>query len=122
LVPNLEIKAPESKGLLHKKLTLVPKKLGKKLLVEIVVGDDELQLKLRATPTLDDEGYDVVVTGGDTRVTRVQKSDDEHTPPFELEGDGARGMEALCEALRTAVVELASARKSLVTAALDATP
>lgn len=122
LVPNLEIKAPESKGLLHKKLTLVPKKLGKKLVVELMVTGDELHLKLRATPTLDDEGYDVVVTGDDTRVTRVQKGDDEATPPFELDGEGATGMQTLCDTLRTAAYELASARKSLVTAALDATP
>lgn len=122
LVPNLEIKAPESKGLLHKKLTLVPKKLGKKVIVEVMVGDGELQLKLRATPTLDDEGYDVVVTGGDTRVTRLQKGDDDPTPPFELDGEGAAGMESLCESLRAAADELATARKSLVTAALDAMP
>jgi hypothetical protein len=122
IVPNLEIKAPESKGLLHKKLTLVPKRLNKKVIVELMVGDDELQLKLRANPTLDDEGYDVTVSGGDMRVTRVQKSEDDALPPFELEGSGATGMETLCDTLRAGALELATARKALVTAALDASP
>lgn len=122
LQPNMEIRAPDKRGWLHKRVKMVTQKLAKKLVVEILRGTAETTIKLRATPDLGDSGFDLVVDA-DERVTMLRVGKEASgAAPFEPEGADRDKLLDLYYSLTEGVTSLIESRTQLLDARLDDKP
>lgn len=126
LMDNLEIRAPDKRGWLHKKVKFVPFKLAREYIVEVEHSGDETLIRLRSTPDFQDSGFDIVVLeekeGPEVKVTRVHKESDQPAQKFEPD---SRDLEPLLDLQNLLVKELAqlgASRRNLVDAKLDGLP
>ncbi len=121
ITQSLEISAPEEKGLLLKKVKLVPQKLHKNYITAIEITSAGTTLQLRAQPDPLDKGWDIDLSKDDgVMVTRVRK-DGSEDEPFEPSPDDAARLQALEKELMGGVDELLRHRSVLRNAVLDGT-
>lgn len=119
LLEGVEISAPEAGGVFRKQVRLVPHKLGKHHVVDVLVTPAVTRLELRETLEPGAHGFDVEIRGGKLSVTRLAK--DGETPISEATDAEVAKFVELDGKVRAAVAELAG-RKSLVEAKLDGQP
>jgi hypothetical protein len=123
LIEGLEIHAPESAGVFRKQVRMTPQKLGKHVVVDLLVSSGGTKLALRESHEKGAPGFDLTmgVAEGVLGVTRVTKEGD--TPIYETtDAEKARLFE-LDEKLRAAANELArGTRKSVSEASFDGEP
>jgi hypothetical protein len=119
LIDGLEIHAPESAGVFRKQTRLAPHKLGKHVVVDVLVVPDETRLMLRESHEKGAPGFDITVRKGEVLgVNRIGKEGE--TPIYEAtDAEKARFFE-LDEKVRAAAGELARAtRRALKEAQFD---
>ncbi len=120
---HLEVSAPEKRGWLHKSLKVAPQKLGKLFIVEILRGQEETTLRLRAAPEAADSGFDIVYTGNESvSMVRVAREGDESPRSFEPQLEDVAKLHALRDKLDTGLTALAERRIKLLDAQLDGKP
>jgi hypothetical protein len=120
LSPNLEVKLPEKGGWRRKGVRVRAHRLGASYITEVMHAAHQATVKLRATPEDDENGYNIVVSGGEPRVRLIQVSKGgEHSPPFEpMEEDLPRFLE-LAVLATEAATELSQHRGALREARID---
>jgi len=117
----LEINAPTEKGLLLKKVKLVPQKLHKHYVTAIEITEAGTTLQLRAQPDPLDKGWDIDLNKDEgVTVTRVEK-DGSEDEPFEPSTEDTGKLRALEKELMAGVDDLLRNRSALRNAVLDGT-
>ena len=116
LLDGVELSAPESGGMFRKQVRLVPHKLGKHHVTDVIVTADSVRVQLRETLEKGAHGFDVEIRERGLTVTRLAK--DGETPITDATDGEVAKFRELATKLRAAAAEL-TARKSLVTATLD---
>jgi hypothetical protein len=124
ILDGLELHAPEVGGFLRKGTRMVPHKLGKHHVTELVISKDELVVKLRAAYEQGAAGFDVTVRAEAPRIaiTRHGKEGELLVPVEELpDTDLARLLE-LDGKLRAAAADVVTHRRTLADAKFDGKP
>jgi hypothetical protein len=126
VMDNLEIRAPDKRGWLHKKVKFVPFKLNKEYIVEVEHSSDETLIRLRSTPDFQDNGFDINIVeekeGPAVRVTRVHKEADQPSQKFEPDDKDVGPLLDLQGLLIDELSRLGGSRRNLVDAKLDGLP
>ena len=118
-VMELEVKAPDRRGWLHKTVKLVPHKLAKQYVVEVAHSEVETLIRLRGTTDISDTGFDITISADEVvSLTRVNKEGEE-AKPFEPIDDDADKLIELAGHLVAPLTDIATRRNSLVDATLD---
>ncbi len=119
---HLEVAAPEKRGWLHKTLKVSPQKLSRLYIVEILRGNEETTVRLRATADAADSGFDIVYAADGISMVRVGREGDESPRSFNPQPEDATKLQAVRAKLDTALTALALRRTKLLDAQLDGKP
>jgi hypothetical protein len=116
-----EIHAPESAGWLKKEVKMVPHKLGRHHVTEVIVDAGGVTYKLRVTPEAGAQGFDIHIgRKGDVHIDRAVAGDDGWQ--FETDDRDVGKLTVLGEKLEAAADALREHRRSLAGAQLDGAP
>ncbi len=119
VVDGLDIHAPETAGWIKKETKMVPHRVGKHHVTEVIVDGDGVTARLRATVEAGAPGFDVVVErAGAVRVERTG----EGAASFDTDDRDVAALERLVGKLEEAVVALRGQRTALRTATVDGKP
>jgi len=123
LSEHLEVRAPEKRGWLHKTVKVSPQKLAKLFIVDILRGNQETTVRLRASAEPGDSGFDIVFGAADAvSMVRVAREGDESPRTFTPQDDDVDKLLDLRDKLAAALAELAERRVRLIDAQLDGKP
>jgi hypothetical protein len=120
---DVEIQAPDLRGWLHKKIKLVPQRLGRKYISAIQHAPDGTRIRLRASLQGDDE-FDLVF-GRQTRTVNLyplQRDGEPPLPPFEASVADAETLHDLRDRLVDSLGDVASCRGASLEMRLDGVP
>jgi hypothetical protein len=114
-----EVHAPETAGWLKKEVKMVPHKLGRHHVHQLIVGPSGTVVRLRATPEPGALGFDVTVARqGDVKLERSGPRPDGDLG-FATDERDVPGLRSLTEALEEAARALRTSRGALLEATLD---
>jgi hypothetical protein len=117
-----EVHAPESAGWLKKEVKMVPHKLGRHHITEVVVSTHGVTFKARATAEAGAAGFDINVGHkGEIKIDRSGNPGDEGLQ-FETDDRDVGKLTILGEKIEAAVDGLREHRRSLAGAQLDGAP
>jgi hypothetical protein len=119
IAEGVEVHAPESAGWLKKEVKMVPHKLGRHHVTEVVVNGAGVTVKARTATESGAQGFDIHVDGkGDVRIDRAG----EDGLQFDTDDRDAPKLRILAEKLEAAADALREHRRSLAGAQLDGAP
>jgi hypothetical protein len=120
---GVEIHAPEPSGWIKKEIKMVPHKVGRHHVTEVVSAPEGVTVRLRATPEAGAAGFDITVTsrGNVVRVERAGSGADAG-PPFDTDDRDVGPLGALATKLADTARALRFEKRTLVTATLDGKP
>jgi hypothetical protein len=114
----LEIRAPETAGWIRKESRMVPQKLGRLHIVEMVIGEESL-IKLRSSPEAQSSGFDISLGPEEPQVKVVKIGRDaDGSGPFDPEPDDIANLLRLREKLEEEARVLSTKRRALTSARL----
>ena len=121
LVERLDVQAPEMGGWLHKEIKLRAQHLEKHHLVELTNGSSGTTIKLRAGQDGGGAGFDLVFSADGTprHLIRVDESQKQDDPPFDVQEADAPKLVALRQKLLAAAEALLPNRKAIVDPKID---
>jgi hypothetical protein len=120
LIEHIEVHAPETSGWLRKEVRMVPHKLGRHHVAELVLDTDETLIKLRTSHDTSGSGFDVEIDPNTRRVVLIRVGKEgEGASSFDVESGDVATLLKLRDELITATAPVTASRRSLIGASLD---
>ena len=118
IVPQLEIKTPQVTGWLSKEVKVRPQRIEKHAVTELTTAGGKTTYKLRIEAAAE-TGFDVEVSEGRVKMTRIGPSEDAAAGPFEVDATDVPVIVELTDKLCSAAAQLTLAKLESATVSSD---